>query len=291
MLALGVLLALAVLCGRGSAARAARPLRSAADGTANGAPPAPATPPAELVALEQKMATLPVVSERYTQLTHLTVTTTTSTGAPARPRNVNAAISGLASLTPLQGEARLSGRPWRIGIGPRTYDYSASAGRMDGGRPWIRQQDESAASLFPYHAGAGSRYEIDAGGKGPYAGLLDLLWTAVGEVTRSEATIDGRHVIGFTVAVDRLALIKSLRPSVLERGGPMQTLTVYLTESGLPLRVIESTATEYLVSTTTTDILAVDPPVLVAAPSARLTIGLEQLRRLRAAHERRAAHG
>jgi hypothetical protein len=59
---------------------------------------------------------------------------------------------------------------------------------------------------------------------------------------------------------------------------------LYITESGLPVRVIErehnNPGPNMLSSSTTTDILAVGAPVVVEAPPARRTIGQSRLEKI-----------
>jgi hypothetical protein len=159
-----MLLALALLAATRGAADLAAP--------ASASSPAPAAgPPPELVALEAKMEQLPVNSERYSQVAHLTATRHTGRHHKHLERaSVTETQVGEVSLSPLEGRTFKNGdprKPIAIAIGSTLYTYSAKIARKDRGRPWIQLNGVSAATLFPYHGD--SSEEINAGGAGSYA--------------------------------------------------------------------------------------------------------------------------
>jgi hypothetical protein len=247
--------------------------------------------PAALVALEQKMEELQVRSERFSQITRGSVKLTDETnGKPVgRTRHVSldVSVTGEVSLSPSEGElwiSRGAGRSRELFIGSTTYVYSPKFARRDGGRPWRRLKNDGT-TIFPYH---GSPEEADAWGTGPYAGLINLLATASGEVAQvGPATVDGQQTIEFSAAVDPFKLVKGLTQEDVTNleGDPLvDRLTLYLTESGLPVRVLESihngAGANMVSSSATTDILATEVPVRVTAPPAAKTIDEARLRTL-----------
>jgi hypothetical protein len=262
------------------------------------APAGPSLPPA-LQALEQKMEQLQINSERYSQTVRggaiVGVERQGSHGKRVERRRRSLGVSelGEVSISPAEGQTFIGadrGRPDLVAIGSTLYGYSPKIARLDGGRPWVRSFSPGFASndtLFPDH---GRSDEVNLGGAGPYAGLINLLATAVGPVAAAGQTIvDGQQTSEFTAAVQPLSLIKGLSPKTLQalhRQRLSEKLEVFIAESGLPLRVISSTSTSSSVVTETTDILAVDIPVNVARPPARRTIGevelIKLLRRKRA---------
>lgn len=252
-----------------------------------GASTGPASPPPALQTLEQKMEQLPISSERYSRTTRGTETVVAerkgARGKRVRVRrrmSVNETELGEASLATDEGQvftAAHTSRPSSIAIGSTLYSYSAKVARLDGGRPWIRFSDAGAVSVgavFPYH---GQAMETNLGGSGSYAGLVNMLATAVGPVNLAgPATVDGQQTTEFTAKIEPLGLVKGLSKKARERIRkhlPSEKLSVFITESGLPLRVIASIRFGFSTIVETTDILAVNIPIKVTSPPARRTIG------------------
>ena len=279
-------------------------------GSTAGLPPALAPPPAApgrpapgvlapnaanlpptVVPLIQKIEQMPVNSERYSQTTHLSGTVTERKGKHrTRTRHVSETMSdfGEASLSPLGGRVRRnspSGRTIVIGAGSKIWSYTPDVAKRDGGRPWIRIDGRSAAELFPFHGGSAPGDEVDAGGTGSYAGLVDLLATADGNVSvLGQVTIGTRRTTELTAVVDPLALFKGpeIKP---ER----QRLDVFVDESGLPLRVTLLTRVDRVSIVQTTSILGVNVPVSVTPPPAARTISASKLAKKSLAEARRSS--
>jgi hypothetical protein len=251
-----------------------------------------------LVMLEQKMRELQVNSERFSVITQGSVTVTNEANGklvgPSRHVSLDRSTQGEASLQPEEGEI-LSGNPSRprgISIGSSTYIYEPDIAKYDGHRPWIRLDvshgvTAGEAPIFPYHGESG---EVKAAGTGSYAGLINLLGTVVGPVTVSgPVTVQGQTATEFTAMVEPLVLNGEIPPKelvLLRKHVPPTKLEVFITESGLPVRVVGSLATSDLVSEQTTEILAVNIPVDIKRPPVRKTIGQAQLDRLE-----RSRHG
>jgi hypothetical protein len=251
-----------------------------ADG-ASSSPPAPAPSVASIPAAVQpfvaKLEQLPVNSERYTEATQAAATVTVKVHGKRRKltRHVSKEALGEASLSPLQGKLFKhgdSGQLSTIGIGTTLYSYSPSIARRDGGRPWVRLRGVSAGGLFPFHGGADARLEVKAGGTGSYAELIDLLASAAGNVSILGAqTVDGQQTTELTAAIKPLALIKGA--SERDVAELPEELKVYVTEAGLPVRVIRSAQLGSLAISQQTDVVGENVPVTVTAPPADKTIG------------------
>jgi hypothetical protein len=162
--------------------------------------PAQVLPP-DLVALEQKMAQLRVTSERFSVLSRGTVKLTNeSNGKPAGRAwyvSLNGTERGEISLSPNEAKISISnhaGVENDIFIGSTAYRYWPKLARFDGGRPWVRSH-AAGPSTYPFE---GSGKEVDVGGAGPYAHLINLLATAAGVVVEAgSVTVDGQKAYEF----------------------------------------------------------------------------------------------
>jgi hypothetical protein len=245
-------------------------------------------PPA-LQALEAKMAQLQVSSERYLTLTRGRIVTSITlhvSGGKAHSHvhrtQVDTRQLGEVSLAPAEGElfggAHLT-EPQVIAVGSTLYVREAELASRDCGRPWTRSPSGvGAAGLFPFH---GAASELSLGGSGSYAGLINLLATATGSVdTDGPVTVEGQPTTEFTAQVEPLLLVGGLTPkqeaAVRKHRLPV-TLSVFIAESGLPLRVVSEFGAGASQIVETTEILAVNVPVAVKAPPSRRTIGEKQL--------------
>ena len=100
--------------------------------------------------------------------------------------SVNETELGEASVSPAEGEIFLGRRhrPTLIAIGSTVYHYEAPTKGSHGGRPWVRSRDPEespATQMLPFYGG--SPIEVDAGGTGSFAQLINLLTAAVEPVT------------------------------------------------------------------------------------------------------------
>jgi hypothetical protein len=252
----------------GSVAESAKPARVSASTPTAAAPP-------ELTALEQKMKQLQVNSERFSQT--LFASGTRHVGKHRRRIkrvSVTQTEGGEVSLAPLEGKVFKNGdqsKPTAIAIGSTLYSYSPSIAGKDRGRPWIELTGLSAAILFPFHGDPSE--EVNAGGTGSYAGLINLLDTATGNVDLvGPSQVDGQQTTEFAAVVNPVALIKGVPKKELEKHQLSERLTVFLTDAGLPVRVGTYMHVGPVAVAETTDILALNIPVNVTPPPLSQTI-------------------
>ncbi len=237
--------------------------------------PSVASIPAAVQPLVAKIEAQQVNSERYTVTTHASGSKTIKQRNGKRRKvseSASKTVTGEASLAPLVAklyEKGGSGQLSSIAVGSKAYVYLPSRKRK--GRPWLRFDGFSAATLFPFHGQGEPAVEVDAGGTGTYAELIDLLATANGAVTiAGSAVVDGQQTTELKATVRPLALIRGTTPK--EGGELVEQLEAFVTEAGLPVRVIRSERLAGISVSETTDVLAVNVPVVVKAPPARKTI-------------------
>jgi hypothetical protein len=242
-------------------------------GTSSGAlAPAGAPVPAALQALEAKMSQLQVNSERFSEVSRGEVTIANRSNGRVVGRvkrmSVGGQLVGEASLAPQESEIFRGARhtPVAIVIGSTIYTRDGH-----GRRRWLRRRDPPLARGFATHPFQGAPEEVDAGGTGPFAGLLNLLATATGPAVQgAPAVIEGQPTSEFSATVEPLRLVKGLTDEDVSRLR-RHPVEVFLTEAGLPIRVVESIHTEEFDDLSTAQILAVNPPIDVKAPPARET--------------------
>jgi hypothetical protein len=240
--------------------------------------------PAAVQPLIAKIEALPVTSERYTVRTHASGTKTVKLPDGRRrrvSRSLSTSVTGEASLAPLAAKLYKkgsSGQLSSVAIGSKVYVYSPS--RKHKGRPWLLLAGVSAATLFPFHGQDNPAIEMNAGGTGTYAELVDLLATANGAVTVvGSAVVDGQQTTELKATVRPFALIQGA--SSKESGELTEQLEAFVTETGLPVRVVRSEHIEGVSLSETTDVLAVNVPVTVKPPPADKTIGEARLKHKR----------
>jgi len=264
---------------------------AAAADSAEPAMPSPAPPnsaavlPPQLQELERKMAQLTVNQEQVAQTERGSVTTTLPPAGGSHGRrskkethHIAADSLGEVSLSPPAAEFRSVGapRPNTILIGSTAFSYMPGLWRRDHGRPWVRFKHVPVAGLFPFHGEPA--IEVSRGGTGPYARLINLIATAIAPVSVvGTATIDGQQTTEFRALVEPFRLLKGVVGKELEQDHLMpESLDVFITESGLPLRVVlaedQRSAGFSFDLVNTTDIIAVPTAVVARPPPADRTI-------------------
>lgn len=266
--------------------------------TAGAAPATPvpvvAEPPA-LEVLEQKMEQLQLTSERFTEIEQGTSSITLPGRGRRKPQTHTTHVfqehRGDVSISPREGivTSLTPVAPYAIETPSNFYLYARSIARSDHGRPWVRFDAKQATlfELFPFHGGSSD--EVSRGGSGPYAGLINLIDTAVAPATNDgQTTVEGQQATEFTVPVDGLGLVKSsgLKEFATVLGtAHQQQLELFITEAGLPLRVViasSSRTPEFSSSSTqTTEVTSINEPLTdVAPPPAEQTIGEKRFLKL-----------
>ncbi len=248
--------------------------------------------PPQLQALEQKMEQLQISSERFSDVSRGYALGSPNSSTSGKPEHVirtslNGSALGEVSVSPAEGQLFINSkrRPSLIAIGSTTYRYRGHGKHSPGRRPWVRSQsphESPAAQLLSMHGGG--PFEVDAGGTGPFAGLINLLTTAVGPVSvDGPVPVQGQPTTEFTAAVEPRLLIKGITAQDIagfNSDAPIETLHIFVTESGLPIRVVGFLQTQDLKTTTTVEILAVNIPVHVKPPPAREVVSVSRLREL-----------
>jgi hypothetical protein len=256
--------------------------------------------PPQLQALEQKMEQMQINSERFSQVSRGFVLGSPSvvrSGQPQRLTRTSFDVKelGEASVLPAEGEVFRGPKPKPalIAIGSAVYEYEASGKRSRDRRPWVRSRstESPAVRILPFIGG--DPLEIDAGGRGPFAGLINLLTTVAAPVqVDGPVLVQGQPTTEFTAVVEPRSLIKHLTVDDVDRfrnEPPIQQLQMFVTEAGLPIRVVAKTRTTHLSEASATEILAVNTPLTVTPPPADQTISFAALRKLERARNARQA--
>ncbi len=247
--------------------------------------------PPQLQTLEQKMEQLQINSERFSEVSRGFVLGSPHNVSSGKPEHlirtaVNGAALGEVSVSPAEGQLFVGGKrtPSLIAIGSTTYRYRGSGKGARRRRPWVSAQsphEAPVAQLLSMHGGG--PLEVNAGGTGPFAGLINLLSTAVGPVSLDgPVAVQGQPTTEFTASVEPRLLIKGITAQDIagfDSDAPIETLHIFLTESGLPIRVVGFLHTQDLKTTTTVEILAVNTPVHVKPPPAHETVSAARLRK------------
>ena len=243
--------------------------------------------PQQLKVLEQKMQQLHVNRERYTQISRgVVVIVNEANGRPVGHRrsvSLDASISGEVSVSPPRAEQInvRTGKPIQIDIGSTTYAYSPPIARKHPHRAWIRRKNSEFGSDFPYSA---TPDEASLGGEGSYSQLFNLLATAVGSIqVIGPVVVDGQSTTEFTADIEPFRLIRGLTVEDvqrLEKYSVSTKLQVFLSDAGIPLRVVVSESAQHIHSIETTDITAIEAPISVFPPPAEETISVAQARAL-----------
>jgi len=257
--------------------------------------------PADLVALEQKMKALRFNTERLT----LQVEIQTKGGllGPESPGLVFlAAGSGDVSVAPDAGSFRLSlfGTTNEIRqVGGESYVYEPTVAKIDGGRSWVRSRATSPSSVLA--VGPAGLGETIGGSGGSFSSLVALLSSAAGVQETGPAIVDDQPVTEFTASVDPRrvagwskllvreggALTKEPNPT---GGAPTSRLELFLSPSGLPVRIRFALQAGQASVILTSDTLALEVPVTVTVPPPNEVIDQARLKVLeKRRHERQRA--
>lgn len=232
--------------------------------------------------------------------------TTTSTTLSYSPR----ALVSTSTLDGAFGKHKLHRKVTERLIGRSLYVDIPSLARSDGGRPWVRSEEqliakpESGGEGEPLTAVFGALSPALAavpqpGASGTFAGLSEDLGAAqsVHEVASlTPLTIDGQPVTGFTASIPVASLLaRQVSPEQLRRllatakpDEKTAVLEVFIAPSGLPVRTTVELGAGAEGVAVQEDVLALEVPVSVTPPPADRTITQAQLDRLES--KRHPAH-
>ncbi len=269
---------------------AAPPTATAAVASAVNTLPQPtATPPAELVALEEKMRGLQVTSEQL----HLA----TLIGEPSKGKHKQAAtklvplftLSGDEQLSPAAGSFTVAGltkhRTQARVVGGNFYFYDPEIRRYDHGRGWVRVSGASAADGLGLNPAAPNGANTLGGGTGPFASLINELSAAETLEEVGPTTVDGQAVTEFTakIALAKLGLYSATKLGELQKlGANTVEMSVFIAPTGLPVRTDVTIAFSGGETITRSDVFAVNLPVAVQAPPAKETVSEALFRKIQA---------
>jgi hypothetical protein len=261
-------------------------------------PPAVVVPP-DLQALEQKMLALQVNSERFS----VTLSVATSPvvkgpiggfkhifGRASNVAEVLVSVSGEVSLAPQAASMQVSFLGLKSNvrlIGTTLYVEEPFIKRLDGGRPWVEERNQSLHKAL----GEGPAPPGGVGsGRAGYARLVEAVNAARSIQEIGAATIDGQATTAFKVSIDltRLRTLSAHQRHVLARVlKPLATFELFIAEDGLPVRTREILHARHHKGEliTQSDTLAINIPVIVQPPPAAQTISETRLKRL-LAHRR-----
>jgi hypothetical protein len=239
--------------------------------------------------LERKMEGLRVDSERYSK------TVTARTGSQQDPKTFGGSEIGEVDISKAEDEdfTASSHTPIGITIGPTYYSYAPQLASDGSGHSWVRRKAAATQPSFPYH---GLPTERATTGKGPYTGLINLINTATRNITvGGQTSIGGHRATVFTALVDPAPLLRRIHDRQLRthaasnedivieqthlRSLPTK-LEVFITETGLPIRIHTSARHGLYATSETIEILAINTPVRIARPSPRQTISEAEFARL-----------
>ena len=229
------------------------------------------------------MAQLQITSERWAEtIDESGIATIEESGSRGRRRitrrrmHFHVGGRGEATVSPAASELFAGGKPSLLTVGSNLYVYSPEPSGVARARPWVRSTVPSLAGVtarYPY--GWDPPHEISLGGSGAYAGLINLLATAPSPITvAGPALVDGRQTTEFLGEVEPLALVKGLtarhRAEIHANFGP-QRIEAFITDAGLPVRVVAVSTSGSLTARTSIDILATNLPLRIRRPPLRRT--------------------
>lgn len=286
--------------------------------------PTPATVPPALQALEQKVAQIHFSTARLSERFVIG-----ELGSPAGGAELGRGVrkgksfitlgSGVMQLEPFESlitsRVEIPGEhvPSAVGatgqartIGKVTYSYSATAARIDGGRPWVRSvrkpPPKPDSKLAAFAAAIDLLAPTTAGSEqnpsAPFATLLECLGEATGIQEGGVVTVDGQQTTEFTVSLPIIKLlVNKVAPKELAKlerqidKKPAEAnvqLEVFFAANGLPVRTIGITGSRLEGLGIETDLLALEVPVVVHSPPASQTIGEARLAKIEQRQAKRA---
>jgi hypothetical protein len=294
------------LAGPSAAAAAGPPVTAYARTAASTLPPAPVTPPPDLVALEAKTAAIHFNTERFRLTAEVRVSATALGGggraltspfvdAVAEPSVLQEgswiafgrAGQGVSSVSPPAVQFSVPGGREEVRtVGGVLYTHKPSVASFDGHRPWVaKKQTQPSGALGPTSEGLAAAI-APGSSTGSFAGLIELLGRAQRIEELGPVVAGSQPATAFSARMDIADLItgKSALKALekLAKGGiTVAQLEVAIASNGLPATVGVSLEAPGVVSESiVSDVLALEVPVNVQAPPAREVISEARLKRL-----------
>jgi hypothetical protein len=247
-----------------------------------------ATIPADLQALEQKMAQLHVNSERFSVAMDLSLELGKGAVFP-----LVIGGSGTVSESPQEGSFKVglfgAGEESRL-IGDTLYRHETSIAEYDGGRPWVRSTHSSLDGAI----GVSPTAVIGQGAPSPgsFANLIEAVNAGESFLEVGPTIVEGRQVTEFEMTLNPENVFKSASKTMLQELSKQRPtavkLELYISPDGLPVRTVAAIEVEHQTISIMVDILALEVPVAVKPPPARQTIDEARLNKLK--RERAKCH-
>lgn len=242
--------------------------------------------PASLQALEQKMQTLPVTSERFSTKYEIATPSLKEGGFSF---GLAYGISGEATLSPLKANLVLDVAGKRTKerlVGETLYVDEPRLSRLDKGRPWVRLEHETLQKVIEFNP---SGSPMTNGGpaseaQGAFANLLSIINGALSIKEVGPKTVDGQQVTEFTAALSPQVLLGVFTQQEINElkllGRPSVELLVYLSPTGLPVRTTLELRINGIGVSASVDITAINQPLTVIAPPLDKTVTQAERRSL-----------
>jgi hypothetical protein len=233
--------------------------------------PTPVVLPPDLVALERSLSGLHVNSVAFTGKLSVVVSF-----EPGLRRQVLTTVVGDLSVSPPRAKStrRAFGTVTReLTIGRTTYTYVPAFAKFDGGRPWVSQSFGGARREPSTGPTANSIQQ-------QFAGLMKLINGARSITEVGAQNVDGQAVTEFTATVDAKAAASAELGQfgdIKQAGSASAELQLAFASDGLPVRSHIQASTDGVETTFQEDIDAINVPVVVRRPPARLTISQARL--------------
>jgi hypothetical protein len=248
--------------------------------------------PAALQALEPKMLALQLTSERFSATLSVAAKPTVKGLGGVGPLFGHASsvaealltATGVVSFIPQAAQIEVSLLGVKVEarlIGTTLYLDEPFIARLDGGRPWVEQRNQTLRQTTDGLAPSAPAGAVADGN----AGLVSIINGARSIHEIGPATVDGQATTAFKVSVEvaRLATLTAHQRHTLGKVlKPLATVEVLIAENGLPVRTRVVLALRHDLGelVTQSDVLAVNVPVVVQPPPANKTISQAKVTRL-----------
>lgn len=258
------------------------------------------------------MESVQITSERFSQKGEVTDLEESGPLATLRDKS---APKGSATVFAISGEAGTAppGASFEFDVfgisasvrlvGTEEYVFDPAIASYDGGRPWVGSDPQERAHRrkgildllnpvsFLQFSSKGDPVEPGSAPHAPFASALALIRDASGFTALGPTTFDGQAVSEFTATLDlrhaqgvELDGLENLPTKVV---GTIAQVTLFIAPSGVPVRTAVEWHKRRASFAATSEVTAVDNPVVVVPPPASATIALVEYERIEHAREQR----